>query len=128
MGGKSVATHPQSPHSGNRLNIPKLTYTPSKGTLGIFVIASSNGCPAIATLLSLDASLAIPTRVLHLEASGRCRRTPVRPIRPTGQTDLMLLLFGLWSWLCGSTNEPRGFLVNHWKPSELGVTSANHHS
>jgi hypothetical protein len=41
--------------------------------------------PGDRTLLSLDASLAIPTRVLPFEDSGLCRRTPVRPI-PTGQT------------------------------------------
>jgi hypothetical protein len=34
----------------------------------------------------------------------------------------------LRSWLCGSTKEHSGFLVNHWKPRELGVASANHHS
>jgi hypothetical protein len=34
----------------------------------------------------------------------------------------------LRSWLCGSTKEPSGFLVDHWKPRELGVASANHHS
>jgi hypothetical protein len=34
----------------------------------------------------------------------------------------------LRSWLCGSTKEPSGFLVNHWKPRELGVASANRHS
>jgi hypothetical protein len=34
----------------------------------------------------------------------------------------------LRSWLCGSTNEPNGFLVNHQKPRELGVASANLHS
>jgi hypothetical protein len=34
----------------------------------------------------------------------------------------------LRSWLCGSTMEPSGFLVNHWKPRELGVASANLHS
>jgi hypothetical protein len=34
----------------------------------------------------------------------------------------------LRSWLCGSTKEPSGFLVNHRKPSELGVASANLHS
>jgi hypothetical protein len=34
----------------------------------------------------------------------------------------------LWSWLCGSTKEPSGFLVNHWKPRELGEASANLHS
>jgi hypothetical protein len=31
----------------------------------------------------------------------------------------------LRSWLCGSTKEPSGFLVNHRKPRELGVASAN---
>jgi hypothetical protein len=34
----------------------------------------------------------------------------------------------LRSWLCGSTKEPSGFLVNHQKPRELGVASANPHS
>jgi hypothetical protein len=34
----------------------------------------------------------------------------------------------LRSWLCGSTKERSGFLVNHWKPHELGVASANHYS
>jgi hypothetical protein len=34
----------------------------------------------------------------------------------------------LQSWLCGSTKEPSGFLVNHQKPRELGVASANRHS
>jgi hypothetical protein len=34
----------------------------------------------------------------------------------------------LRSWLYGSTNEPNGFLVNHRKPHELGVASANLHS
>jgi hypothetical protein len=33
----------------------------------------------------------------------------------------------LWSWLSGSTKEPSGFLVNHQKPCELGVASANLH-
>jgi hypothetical protein len=34
----------------------------------------------------------------------------------------------LRSWLCGSTKETSGFLVNHQKPRELGVASANLHS
>jgi hypothetical protein len=38
------------------------------------------------TLLSLDASLAIPTRVLRFEDSGLRRRTPVRPV-PVGVLD-----------------------------------------
>jgi hypothetical protein len=34
----------------------------------------------------------------------------------------------LRSWLCGSTKELSGFLVNHRKHRELGVAYANHHS
>jgi hypothetical protein len=37
-------------------------------------------------LLSLDASLAIPTRVLRFEDSGLHRCTPVRPVLLTSQT------------------------------------------
>jgi hypothetical protein len=62
---------------------------------------------------------------------------PVRPV-PTGQTSQThqsdrsdadeppssVLRF----WICGSTKEPSGFLVNHQKPRELGVAYANHHS
>jgi hypothetical protein len=81
--------------------------------------------PGDRTLLSLDASLAILTRVLRFEDSGLRRHTPVRP---TGQTGLALLQHRLRSWLCGSTKEPSGFPVNHQKPRELGVASANHHS
>jgi hypothetical protein len=42
--------------------------------------------PGDRTLLSLDASHAIPTRVLRFEVSGLRRRTPVRPVFLTGQT------------------------------------------
>jgi hypothetical protein len=93
--------------------------------------------PGDRTLLSLDASHAIPTRVLRFEDSGLRCPTPVRLVLPTGQTSTH------WSdqsgaaaapssvhqsWLCVSTKEPSGFLVNHWKPRELGVASANRHS
>jgi hypothetical protein len=90
--------------------------------------------PGDRTLLSLDASHAIPTRVLHLEDSGLRHRTPVRPVLLTGQTGLELLLHRLRFSGLGfvhqprSTKEPSGFLVNHWKPRELGVDSANRHS
>jgi hypothetical protein len=63
--------------------------------------------------------------------------SPIRPV-PTGQTgqthrsDRSGIAAPpssvLRSWLCGSTKEPRGFLVNHRKPRELGVASANRHS
>jgi hypothetical protein len=88
-------------------------------------------------LLSLDASLAISTHVLYFEDSGLRRRTPVRPVLPTGQTGThrsdrsgaaAAPSSVLQSWLCGSTKEPSDFLVNHWKPCELGVASANLHS
>jgi hypothetical protein len=94
--------------------------------------------PGDRNLLSLDASLAIPTRVLRFEDSGLRRRTLVRPVLPTGQTgqthrsDLSGAAAApssvLRSWLCGSTKQPSGFLVNHRKPRELGVASANLHS
>jgi hypothetical protein len=94
--------------------------------------------PGDRNLLSLDASLAIPTRVLRLEDSRPRRHTPVRPELLTGQTGQTHRSdrsgvaappsLVLQSWLCGSTKELSGFLVNHWKPHELGVASANRHS
>jgi hypothetical protein len=77
----------------------------------------------------------IPDRVV---AHRSYRYPPVRSIRPTGQTGqthrsdwsgtAKALSSVLRSWLCGSTKEPSGFLVNHWKPRKLGVTSANRYS
>jgi hypothetical protein len=96
--------------------------------------------PGDCNLLSLDASLAIPTRVLRFEDAGLHRRTLVRPVLLTGQTGThgsdrsdrsgtaTAPSSVLQSWLCGSTKEPSGYLVNQWKPCELGVTSANRHS
>jgi hypothetical protein len=94
--------------------------------------------PGDRTRLSLDASHAIPTRVLRFEDSGLRRRTPVRPVLLTGQTGgtrrsdrsgaTAASSSVLQSWVCGSTKEPSGFLVNHWKPRELGVASDNRHS
>jgi hypothetical protein len=108
-----------------------------EGEIGNLCHRSIRRMPGDCNLLSLDASLAIPTRVLHFEVSGLRRRTPVRPVLLTGQTGTHRSdRFGaaaapssvLRSWLCGSTKEPSGFLVNHWKPRELGVVSADRHS
>jgi hypothetical protein len=81
-------------------------------------------------LLSLNASLAISMRVLRFEVSGPRRRTMVRPVLLTGQTGLELLQLRLWFFGLSFVNQPKpyGFLVNHWKPRELAVDSANHHS
>jgi hypothetical protein len=52
---------------------PKLRYTPTKGTLGICLCSTIGRMPGDRTSRSLDASLAIPTRVLRLEASDALR-------------------------------------------------------
>jgi hypothetical protein len=110
---------------------------PLEGEFGNLCHAPSNGCPSTTNLLSLDASLAIPMRVLRFEVSVLRRRTPVQPVLLTGQTgthrsdryDVVAPPSSvLRSCLCGSTKEPSGFLVNHWKPRELDVAFANCHS
>jgi hypothetical protein len=62
-------------------------------------------------LLSLDASLLIPTRVLRFEDSGLRHRTPVRPVRPTGQTGLALLQHRLLFFGLGFVDQPRNPVV-----------------
>jgi hypothetical protein len=85
-----------------------------------------------ANLPSLDASLAFLTRVLCFKDSKLRRCTLVRPV-PTGQN-------GQAHWsdrtdaptppslVLRSTKEPSVLPVNHRKPRELDVASANHHS
>jgi hypothetical protein len=107
------------------------------GGFGSLQIFSIGRMPSDRTLLSLDASLAIPTRVLCFEDSGLRHCTSVRPVLLTGQTAThrsdrsraaAAPSLVRRSWLCGSTKKLSGFLVNHWKPRELGVASANRHS
>jgi hypothetical protein len=62
-------------------------------------------------LLSLDASLAIPTRVLRFKDSGLCRRTPVRPVLLTGQTGLVLLQYRLRLFGLGFVDQQRNPVV-----------------
>jgi hypothetical protein len=66
--------------------------------------------PGDRNLLSLDASLAIPTRVLRFEVSGLRRRTQVRPV-PTGSTGLELLHLRLWFFGFGFVDQPRNLVV-----------------
>jgi hypothetical protein len=113
---------------------------PLEGKIGNLCHLSIERMPGDRNLLNLDASLAIPTCVLRFEYSGLHRRTPIRPVLLTGQTGTHQSDRSdrsgaaaspssvLRSWLCGSTKQPSGFLVNHWKPRELGVASANRHS
>jgi hypothetical protein len=67
--------------------------------------------PGDRTVRSLDASHAIPTRVLRFEVSGLHRRTPVRPVLPTGQTRLALLQHRLWFFGLGFVDQPRNPVV-----------------
>jgi hypothetical protein len=60
--------------------------TPSRAVLEVFRFSPSDGCPATENLISLNASLAIPTRVLRFEISGLRHGTPVRLVLLTGQT------------------------------------------
>jgi hypothetical protein len=106
---------------------------PLEGEIGNTCHRSIGRMPGDRNLLSLDASLATPMRVLRFEVSGLCRRTPVRPAL-LGQTGTHQSGAAaspssvLQSWLCGSTKKPNSFLVNQRKPRELGVASANLHS
>jgi hypothetical protein len=67
--------------------------------------------PGDRTLLSLDASHAIPTCVLRFEDSGLHRRTLVRPVRPTGQTVLEFLQHRLRFSGLGFVDQPRNLVV-----------------
>jgi hypothetical protein len=106
---------------------------PLKGGFGRLQIFYIERMPSDPTLLSLDASHVIPTRVLCFKDFGLHCRTSVRPVLLTGQTGqthrsdrsgaAAAPSSVLRSWLCGSTKEPNGFLVNHRKPHELGVAS-----
>jgi hypothetical protein len=78
-----------------------------EGEFGNLCHRSIGRMPGDRNLLSLDASLAIPTRVLRFEVSGLRRLTPVRPVRPTGQIGLELLQLRLWFFSLGFVDQPR---------------------
>jgi hypothetical protein len=70
--------------------------------------------PGDRTLRTLNATHAIPTRVLRFEVSGLRRRTPVRPVLPTGQTGqtgLALLQYRLQFFGLGFVDQPRNPVV-----------------
>jgi hypothetical protein len=84
---------------------------PSRAISKVFVIAPLDRCPTTANLLSLNASLVIPTRVHRFEVSGLRRRTPVIPVKPTGQTGPMLLHLHLRFFGLGFVDQPRNPVV-----------------
>jgi hypothetical protein len=59
---------------------------PLEGEFGNLCHRSIGWMPGDRNLLSLDARLVIPTRVLRFDVSGLRHRTPVRPVLLTGQT------------------------------------------
>jgi hypothetical protein len=73
--------------------------------------------PGDRNLLSLDASHAIPTRVIRFEDSELRRRTPVRPVLltcqtgTTGQIGLALLQRRLRFFGLGFVDQPRNPVV-----------------
>jgi hypothetical protein len=67
--------------------------------------------PCDRNLLSLDASLAIPTRVLCFEDSELRRRTLVRPVLLTGRTGLALLPHRLRFFGLGFVDQPSNLVV-----------------
>jgi hypothetical protein len=84
---------------------------PLEGEIGNLCHRSIGRMPGDRKLLSLDASLAMPTRVLRFEDSGLRRRTPVRPVLHTCQTGLELLHLCLWFFGLGFVDQPRNPVV-----------------
>jgi hypothetical protein len=84
---------------------------PLEGEFGNLYYRSIGRMPSDHNLLSLDASLAIPTCVLRFEVSGLRRRMPVRPVLLTGQAGLMLLHLRLRFFGLGFVDQPRNPVV-----------------
>jgi hypothetical protein len=90
---------------------------PIEGEIENLCHRSIGRMPGDHDLLSLDASLAIPTHVLRFEVSGLRRRTPITPVplvrlvRPIGQTGLELLHLHLRFFSLGFVDQPRNPVV-----------------
>jgi hypothetical protein len=81
-----------------------------EGKFGSLCHRSIGRMPGDRNLLNLDASLAIPTRVLRFEVSGLRRRTPIRSV-PTGQTGLELLHLRLRFFGLGFVDQQRNPVI-----------------
>jgi hypothetical protein len=104
-------------------------YTPLGGTLGIFIVAPSDGCPGTALRLASTQALRsqrVSSTSKHFDA---LRPQTGQTFSPTGHIGFGLTTTpSLQPWLCDSAKQPSGFLVNQCKPRELDVASANHYS
>jgi hypothetical protein len=84
---------------------------PLEGEIRNLCLRSIGRMPGDRNLLSLDASLAILTRVLRFEVSRLRRRTPVRLVLPTSQTGLELLHLRLRFFGLGFVDQLRNPVV-----------------
>jgi hypothetical protein len=113
--------------------------SPSRAVLEGLKLSPSDGCPATATCLASTQALRSrrgPSLRRSWIASSHTGQTgaphrldryrPVRPVRLIWHC--CSIVFGspvLALWINQGT---QWFLVNHWKPCELGVASTNYHS
>jgi hypothetical protein len=88
-----------------------LGYTPPKGTLGILILAPSDGC--LATAIRLASMQALRSR--HVSSTSKSLDAPRSRLRPSS----------LRYWLCGSTKQPRRFCG---EPSQTPRTRCSHHA
>jgi hypothetical protein len=105
----SCPVHEKAKHTARQCRIlKKLPSTSSfRGTLGILVVAPTDGCLAIAPHLASTQDL------LSRHVSSALKYLAGSRLRP----------LSLWPWFCGSNKESDGFLVNHHKPRKLGAAS-----
>jgi hypothetical protein len=114
----------------------------SRANLEVFRFSPSDRCPATAACLASTQAL----RSRHVSSAskllGACDQGgQTAPWAVRLAQAVWPALLGGWTGLggrtsssslrprfCGSTEYPSGFLVNHCKPRELGVASANRHS
>jgi hypothetical protein len=93
--------------------------SPSRAVLEVFIFSPSDGCPATAPYLASTQAMRsrrvssvskIPDCVVA-HRSDRCS-SPVRPVRPTGQTGLELLHLRLRFFGLGFVDQPRNPVVS----------------
>jgi hypothetical protein len=93
--------------------------SPSRAVLEVFRFSSSDGGPATAPYLASTQALR-SQRVSSASKISDCVVAHQSDWSGAAAAPSSVLR----SWLCGLTKEPSGFLVNNWKPRELGVASA----